>query len=90
MSRFAWKIIAKEARKPGAARLILIADPAAYGQLRRNNREIFDRICGHHITIPDWTLEEVYRLCLRRLREPGFPDLPAETQAKLFKYFEAT
>lgn len=87
--KLAWKHIAEAAKQSGAARLIIIANDAVYRKKFRRNLEIYDQLCRHHLEIPDLSPEEVYNMCLERVKVSGFK-LTEVTEEKLHEFILET
>lgn len=64
-----WERIAEAAKQPNAARLIIIADDIVYRRTFKRNSEIFERLCRHHLEIPDLTADDVYQMCLKWVKD---------------------
>ncbi|MCM1224791.1 MAG: AAA family ATPase, partial [Lachnospiraceae bacterium] len=80
-----WECIVKAAKQPDAASLIIVADDTVYRKTFRKNSEIYERLCRHHLEIPDLSVDEVYQMSLDYAKRQGFA-LSEETEERFHKW----
>ncbi len=67
-----WESVAAAAAKEGAARLIVIADDAAYRSIIRYNRALLKVVRESHLRLREMTPEDVYELFMETLERSTF------------------
>lgn len=82
-----WGFIAACAAKEGAARLIVIADDAAYRSILRYNRALLKVVSDAHLRLREMTPEDVYELFMETLERSTFgKTMSEEAKTKVEKY----
>ena len=83
-----WNYITEVSKESGNVNIIAVADSDTYKHTFMRNSELYHRILGHHITITAWTANQVYEMCLDKLKNSSFKTTP-EFIENLKEYFFA-